>query len=45
MQVSIVASALPKAYVPKVVTLLAEQLAASPHLEFLLIWVRGWRQS
>ena len=40
LQVSTVASALPKAYVPRVVTLLAEQLSASPHLEFLLIWVR-----
>ena len=38
-QVPTVAAALPPAFVPRVLTLLSEMLAASPHLEFMLNWV------
>ncbi|KAG1660074.1 hypothetical protein FOA52_006420 [Chlamydomonas sp. UWO 241] len=41
IQAPTVAAAMPAVWAPQVLTLLAEQLAVSPHLEFLLIWVRA----
>lgn len=40
-QVATAAGALPPAFVPQVLTQLAEALSSSPHLEFLLTWVRA----
>ncbi|MEW5311682.1 MAG: hypothetical protein WDW38_003377 [Sanguina aurantia] len=40
-QVPTVGAALPAAFVPQVLTLLSEYLSDSPHLEFLLVWMKG----
>ena len=40
MQVSSVAAGVPSASVPQVLVALASYLADSPHLEFLLSWLR-----
>ncbi len=40
-QTQTVAAALPRTFVPQLLTQLAELMATSPHVEFLLTWVRG----
>ena len=40
-QVGTVAGALPSAVIPQILRLLAETLGESPHMEFLLQWVRA----